>query len=483
MTELITRATVEEIVARRNRALSLYAVAADAITAASEALVEAGLAARVNVGAINRYNHHLTQEWQAFTGGVRAPDPVKFKACARRLVDTDFWAHIMCVTDLEKLMDKKAKDEFARQLQENPPEITVDNVRATLEAFAGDAKIIFQRGIANTFSALDRRFKSHDGWKIGSRVILRYCFNEYGGWSYNSHHRDTLTDIERAFLILDGKPVPPTYAGLAQAVENDRGKGGFVARQSFLETEYFRVRGFLNGNAHIWFKRNDLVEKVNRQLAEYYGDVIPEDRAPDADDGGLHNPKTTLAKNYGFFPTPTALADQVRGMAELYRDAGQPAIEVLEPSAGTGQLARACAAERTERHAPVRVDCIEIQPELAIRLADLPGLGTVWCGDFLKHQPTKLYDRVVMNPPFDRERDIDHVMHALKWLKPDGLLVAIMSAGTEFRETKKSAAFRAHIEKLGGAFRDLPPGSFSSVGTNVNTIVLKVRANGGRVYF
>ena len=44
--------------------------------------------------------------------------------------------------------------------------------------------------------------------------------------------------------------------------------------------------------------------------------------------------------------------------------------------------------------------------------------------------------------PFDLERDIDHVTHALKFLKSDGYLTAIMSAGTEFRETKKAKAFR-----------------------------------------
>jgi hypothetical protein len=87
-----------------------------------------------------------------------------------------------------------------------------------------------------------------------------------------------------------------------------------------------------------------------------------------------------------------------------------------------------------------------------------------------------------MNPPFDRERDIDHVVHALGFLKPDGFLTAIMSAGTEFRETRKSVAFRAMIEKLNGKFRDLPAGSFSSVGTNVNTLYLRVFKDGRSFY-
>ena len=74
----------------------------------------------------------------------------------------------------------------------------------------------------------------------------------------------------------------------------------------------------------------------------------------------------------------------------------------------------------------------------------------------------------IMNPPFNLERDIDHVMHALEFLKTDGYLIAIMSAGTEFRETAKSRAFRDRMKNLHAQWKDLPPESFSSVGTYVN---------------
>jgi 16S rRNA G1207 methylase RsmC len=93
----------------------------------------------------------------------------------------------------------------------------------------------------------------------------------------------------------------------------------------------------------------------------------------------------------------------------------------------------------------------------------------------LSPNPDGLYDRVGMNPPFDRERDIDHVVHALKFLKPGGILCAVMSAATEFRETRKSRAFRAMIKQLDGRFETLPERSFSSVGTNVNTVLLVIR--------
>jgi hypothetical protein len=88
--------------------------------------------------------------------------------------------------------------------------------------------------------------------------------------------------------------------------------------------------------------------------------------------------------------------------------------------------------------------------------------------------PEPVYDRVVMNPPFDRLRDVDHVHHALRFLRPGGRLVAIMSQSAEFSEERKAVAFRAEVEAWGGRWRDLPEGSFRELGTNVNTCLLTV---------
>src|SRR5690606_14748674 len=130
---------------------------------------------------------------------------------------------------------------------------------------------IFARGVAECFSDLDRRFRSHDGWKIGSRIILTGAFTESGHWNYYYNKRDTILDIERAFLVLDGREVPPGYGGLVGAIEEAR-RGGWGARQTCVENEFFTARIYKNGNAHLWFKRDDLLRKVNRLLADYYGE-------------------------------------------------------------------------------------------------------------------------------------------------------------------------------------------------------------------
>ena len=472
-TGLMPRATISQICAHRRQALVMFENAYAAMTAADDAITAARKAlALASPREVNRYNHHNDPVENCFFGGLKLPEADLYRATARRLVDTDVWAFIVETTDLERLMDRTAKADLHRSLMENPPEVTEENVFATLQQFMLDADMIFRRGIAKCFSSLDRRFRSHDGWKIGARVILDHAFNEYGRWNYYRDQQAAIQDIERTFLTLDGRQVPPSYAGILGAIDRERGIR-WDRRQSETENEYFKIRIFKNGNAHIWFKRDDLVRQVNKLLGEYYGEVIPEEREPDKDTG-FHDAKTSIAKRYGFFPTPDEAVSRVFNDFPMYRREGEPAFTVLEPSAGTGQLARKAA------ELGGIVDCVEIQPRLADDLRMSGIYRRVIPADFLalSPNPAALYDRIVMNPPFDRERDIDHVMHALKFLKPEGCLTAVMSAGTEFRETRKATAFRDLMQTMGATWSDLPAGSFSSVGTNVNTRIVKVWANG-----
>jgi len=515
MNAIVPRATIEQIAAARDQALVLYSTAYDRIAEAAAAIGEADdMARNVRPGSaegLNNYNYEHVEEISAFHSAVTLPDRDRYLRTARKLLDVNAWAYTIERTDLERLMDKEAKDKLRQQMAYVPdrvsrdgelingdeiakglPPFTVENVQATIEAFVADSGNIFRRGISNVFSKLDRRFRSHDGFKVGSRIILTYAFDvgPFGGGLKYGSIRDQLVDIERVFAVLDGKPEASFRSALGE-LENDR-RHTRGPRQSEVETEYFRIKGFMNGNAHLWFQRRDLVEKVNKLLAEWYGEVIGDGREQEADP--FADIKTTPAKRYGFFPTPERAVSELFHHLPLMQKIDEPQLTILEPSAGTGNLARHCLrdaeavtanysrrAEHLEEYLrhyrwDNAVDCVEIQPHLAGAL-EIEGIyRRVYNMDFLRLDPatTGHYDRVVMNPPFDRERDIDHVMHALKFLKPDGILVAIMSAGTEFRETRKAIAFRKLVEERGGDFRDLPAGSFSEVGTNVNTVILTI---------
>lgn len=473
MNDIVPRTTITDMSAKRDAALGLFSKAHMALQSAAEALDAAKIAANEASSGINRYTFHNDDAKRAFLSGLQVPTRDDFMAVAQRHVDIDVWAKVIELSDLEKLMDKQSKDELQQSLLQNPPEATADNIIATLQEKALEADMMWKRGIANCFSKLDRRFKSHNSWKIGSRVILTRVFSDWGMWNYHANHQDTLTDIERVFFILDGLDVPETYYGIVAVVEKERGHRN---QQAVVETEFFKVCCYKNGNMHVWFQRKDLLEKVNKLLGEYYDTPIPEEREAE-DDGGLFTPKTSLAKNLGWFPTPEPVAERVIDAARIFRPDDAPKLRVLEPSAGLGNLAKLAVGE----HAIV--DCVEIDPGRSLSLRRAGLYNQVLDVNFLALEPAAFYDRVIMNPPFDRERDIDHVVHAMKFLKPDGLLIAVMSAGTEFRQTKKSEAFRKLIDSKNGKWQDLPAGSFASTGTYVNTMLLKVYNDGHPGYF
>src|SRR3546814_15698267 len=100
-------------------------------------------------------------------------------------------------------MDAEAREKFRHQLRTDPPEVSVENCLATVESLILDSRNIFLRGIANVFSRLDRRFRTHDAFAIGSKIIFDCAFSEYGSWS-GRHCAENLRDVERTFHVLDG---------------------------------------------------------------------------------------------------------------------------------------------------------------------------------------------------------------------------------------------------------------------------------------
>ena len=466
--DIIPRTTVESIVRLRDMALEECIKAHLSLESANLAIENAQKS--ISVAApdqISSYTFGSHQSRENFLSPIDIAPIDEFTDSARRMIDISVWSHVIQMTELESFMDHEAKDELRSDLQKDPPVITVENIFATLQRFREDSDTIWRRGLANCFTKLDRRFRSHDGWKIGSRVILTHMFDKHGFSNYYRNQEDTLHDIERVFFILDGRPAPTSWYGITQKVRNERA-GRSSAHQSCVESEFFRVRCFKNGNAHIWFQRDDLVERANKVLAEYYGEVLSHDEQSKEDP---LTPKYSPAKYHGHFPTPDKVAQQVISSAALYKH--EEKLSVLEPSAGGGNIARLAVFDYTD------VDCIELQGHLAYSLKSSGKYRNVWNGDFLARIPSAEYDRVVMNPPFDRERDIDHVLHALEFLKaPNGILVAIMSAGTEWRETSKSRAFRDQMASMNAKWLDLPAGSFSSVGTCCNTVLLRVWKDG-----
>lgn len=176
----------------------------------------------------------------------------------------------------------------------------------------------------------------------------------------------------------------------------------------------------------------------------------------------------------GYFPTPTKIAQSMVDMAEIL-----PGMDVLEPSAGKGNI-----ADVIRQAQDVNIDVIEWNDSLQ-KILDAKGYNIVGA-DFLKHG--KMYDRIIMNPPFENFQDVDHVEHAYSLLRPGGRLVSIMGEGTFFRSDKKPTRFREWLESIGGESQKLPEGAFFSserpTGVAARIVVInKALLQGLRGYF
>jgi hypothetical protein len=150
----------------------------------------------------------------------------------------------------------------------------------------------------------------------------------------------------------------------------------------------------------------------------------------------------------GFFPTPAAVVERMIEEADI-----KPGETVLEPSAGTGNIADAAKAAGGVVH------CIELRHSLC-EILTLKG-HKVEQGDFME-AAAGAYDKALLNPPFERGQDADHIRRAYRYVKPGGRLVAICSEGLFFRAD--GADFRSWLDSVGGWSERLPEGSFKGTG-------------------
>lgn len=200
--------------------------------------------------------------------------------------------------------------------------------------------------------------------------------------------------------------------------------------------------------------------KWNRKLGGHVFEGDGEDRLEQMILTGEY---TRTKQDLGQFASPKAVVARLIELARIV-----PGMDVLEPSAGAGAIVRGIVEAGGIPHA------FEIDNLLRMKLE---GSGLmqfpVARGDFLTFEPGEPFaDRVVMNPPFAKLADIDHVMHAVKFLKPGGRLVSVMSAGIKFRSGRKAEAFQDFLVQRGAEIIVLPEGSFKESGTGVNTLIV-----------
>ena len=187
-----------------------------------------------------------------------------------------------------------------------------------------------------------------------------------------------------------------------------------------------------------WIEKEDITASINFEIVEE------------------KKPEIFVPKSYGYFPTPPPVVNELLSHADL--DEG---MKILEPSAGQGHILDFLKG--------YDVTCCELFHANQVILKEKG--YEITCENFLEFEGFDYFDRVIMNPPFELQQDIDHVNHAFLMLKEGGKLISIMSNSIRFRNNKKSKKFRELVEK-NGYFVELPINSFKESGTSVHTVLV-----------
>lgn len=172
------------------------------------------------------------------------------------------------------------------------------------------------------------------------------------------------------------------------------------------------------------------------------------------------------------FFTPPGVARQLTDLMGLPR---ADVRHVLEPSAGAGAIVQALNEIATPLITAIEIDRALHDSHLAALTS--PGHRLI-CGDFLSWEPPASLppiDAVAMNPPFGNRADIGHVTRALHFLRPGGVLGAIMSPHWTFATSSLAQAFRGLLNDHSHDWTPLPEGSFRESGTDVNSGILTIR--------
>lgn len=271
--------------------------------------------------------------------------------------------------------------------------------------------------------------------------------------------------------------VESAYEYVAAALDKIKGKKGMAAKvRAFKRRADEHSRVYLsedeaevmreaiktlrdNGESYIGWQFDDELKGIDRlkrlginntedlraaltELVELQGEQVQKDRAKELER------RLVGTKIPGFFPTPAPVIERMMDEAAV-----GPGMDVLEPSAGTGNI----AVTIREQIPDAAIDTIEINTSLREVLA-AKGFEPV-ADDFLAYDG-KQYDRIIMNPPFENNQDIEHVRHAYDLLKPGGRLVSVMSEGPFFRSDKAAEAFRDWFTEVGGWDQQVESGAF-----------------------
>lgn len=408
---------------------------------------------------------------------------------ALKSLDADYWWKALRLTDIYDLMPQKRRTEWHKMIDERKmPEFTEETVVPTLAQLLAERPKFLAERVDGVFNALSPDHVTNSPWGFSKRMIVAGVTDQY---TFTSGKQcGHINDLRAVIARLMGREEPP-YGSTRFVIATLRREPGEWHK---VDGGSLRMRVYKKGTCHIEI-HPDMAWRLNAILAHLHPRAIPaENRRPSrkaakdvelmqnlipfpvldllaslrpiarthdyttgydwsrADkhvrkeaarvigalggivDGGkvrfgypageVINRVIMLGaipdeKSHQYYPTPPDLARQAVDWADI-----GPDHLCLEPSAGQGNLAELMPVSQTT--------CVEVS-DVHAQVLRSKAFPFVVHGCFLDWASStgKLFDRIVMNPPFSEGRWRAHTEAAARMLDENGIMVAILPASAK----------------------------------------------------
>ncbi|WMT17328.1 DUF4942 domain-containing protein [Serratia fonticola] len=264
-TEVICSSSIERIVTGRNAAL---------------AQIGALIHQLEDISAItNSIGGGIARDWamrQEFRCGCWLMEKAETAMpVITRNLDRDIWQDLMKKSGMLSVMDAQARDQWYRNLESKDlPTISEESIYTTFEQLHRDKGEVFERGVINVFKSLSWHYKTNSPCRFGKKVIVTnlVSYNQWGFTLNHNYRREQLADLERMLHLLDGKPLPDNRSDLTTRLYEHIRANPQMAK--VYEDEYFSIKYFMKGSAHLTFRKPGLVEKMNDIVAKHFPGIL-----------------------------------------------------------------------------------------------------------------------------------------------------------------------------------------------------------------
>jgi predicted RNA methylase len=173
-------------------------------------------------------------------------------------------------------------------------------------------------------------------------------------------------------------------------------------------------------------------------------------------------------KNLQFFETPREIANMLVKMAEL-----KDCDKILEPSAGRGAIIKAIKDEGSHFVDYCEIDDINLS--YLKKIDNINFVGTNFLNYTVDRNNDFLYDKIIANPPFNKNQDINHIEKMYELLNNKGVLVSVASLHWKISNNRKETYFREWLKNVNAEIIELDEGAFKKSGTNIKACIIKIK--------